>query len=223
MQTAAQHVFDATATSYNNERARLIPGYDRFYAAAIELIPSAAQRILDLGAGTGLLTTHIRASFPTAHIELVDFSAPMLELARQRLSDDANVAFTLADYTAVPLPAELDAVVSALSIHHLEDDAKQALFHSVFRALRPGGLFINADHIAGPTPALEATYQQRWLDEVRRLGATEQQIADSLFRQQADRRSSVSDQLDWLTAAGFVDVDCWYKDGSFAVFCGVRP
>jgi tRNA (cmo5U34)-methyltransferase len=223
MPTATQHVFDATATTYNNDRARLIPGYDRFYAAAIELIPASAMRILDLGAGTGLLTVHIRASFPAAHVELVDFSAPMLDLARQRLSHDTNLSFTLADYTVAALPQDLDAVVSALSIHHLEDDAKQALFRSVLRALRPGGIFINADHIAGPTPKLEAIYQQRWLDEVRRLGATEQQVADSLFRQKEDRRSPVDEQLEWLRAAGFADVHCWYKDGSFAVFCGARP
>ncbi|WP_334976078.1 hypothetical protein [Nostoc sp.] len=30
-------------------------------------------------------------------------------------------------------------------------------------------------------------------------------------------------QLHWLEAAGFQNVDCWYKNFSFAVFGGYRP
>ncbi len=58
---------------------------------------------------------------------------------------------------------------------------------------------------------------------MRADGATEQQIADSLFRQQEDRRTPVAVQLAWLREAGFTNVDCWYKHSSFAVMSGMRP
>jgi tRNA (cmo5U34)-methyltransferase len=154
---------------------------------------------------------------------LIDFSAPMLELARQRLGAHPNLHFVLADYTTEPLPPGCDAIVSSLSIHHLEEERKQAMLPAILRALAPGGIFINADHIAGPTAELEALYQQRWLAEVQRLGATAQQVADSLYRQQEDRRAPVEAQLAWMRAAGFIDVDCWYKVSSFAVMAGIRP
>jgi tRNA (cmo5U34)-methyltransferase len=93
----------------------------------------------------------------------------------------------------------------------------------ILEALKRGGLFVNADHIAGPTAELEEIYQLRWLADVRALGATEQQICDSLYRQQEDRRSPVAAQLKWMREAGFADVDCWYKYSSFAVLCGTRP
>lgn len=216
-------VFDATAATYDRDRMKLIPGHESFYAAALELIPADALRIVELGAGSGLFSAMLRAAFPEAQLTLIDFSENMLALARQRLGDDPAITFSLADYTTEPLPANSDAIVSSLSIHHLEDDRKRALLPHIFSALRPGGIFINADHIAGPTPELEEIYQLRWLADVRALGATEQQIADSLFRQQEDRRTAVGSQLAWLREAGFADVDCWYKHSSFAVISGVRP
>jgi tRNA (cmo5U34)-methyltransferase len=181
------------------------------------------MHIVELGAGSGLFSAMLRAAFPEAHLTLIDFSENMLALARGRLGSDPHITFSLADYTAEPLPPHSDAIVSSLSIHHLEDDRKRALLDPIFTALQSGGLFINADHIAGPTPELEETYQLRWLADVRADGATEQQIADSLYRQQEDRRTPVTTQLAWLREAGFTNVDCWYKHSSFAVMSGTRP
>jgi tRNA (cmo5U34)-methyltransferase len=42
-------------------------------------------------------------------------------------------------------------VVSALAIHHLDDDAKQDLNARVREVLRPGGVFVNAEQVRGPT------------------------------------------------------------------------
>jgi tRNA (cmo5U34)-methyltransferase len=153
----------------------------------------------------------------------MDFSAPMIDLARKRLAADTNVSFEVADYTTAPLGENYDAIVSALSIHHLEHSAKESLFAKIFAALRPGGVFVNAEQVAGPTPALDAVYKSLWLQQVREAGATPQQIADSLYRQQDDRCASVEDQLHWMREAGFTDADCWFKDNRFAVLAGTRP
>src|SRR5580704_8000933 len=189
-------VFDATAATYDRDRMKLIPGHEAFYAAALELIPTDAMHIVELGAGSGLFSAMLRAAFPEAHLTLIDFSENMLALARGRLGSDPHITFSLADYTADPLPPHSDAIVSSLSIHHLEDDRKRALLDPIFTALQSGGLFIHAAHTDG---------------------ATEQQIADSLYRQQEDRRTPVTTQLAWLREAGFTNVDCWYKHSSFAV------
>lgn len=220
---SVQAVFDATAATYDSARRNLIPCFDRFYAAALELIPPYAKRVTDLGAGTGLLSAFLRQHLPAAHLHLIDLSEPMLAQARTRLANDPNVTTELADYSTSPLPPDQDVIASALSIHHLEQPAKRALFARIHDALRPGGLFINADQIAGPTTALELEYQQRWLAAVRACGASDQQIADSLYRQREDRRAPIADQLQWLTDAAFFNADCWFKDGSFAVFTATRP
>ena len=223
MPNLTKEVFDITASTYDADRARLIPCYDAFHRRACDLIAHNATSILDLGAGTGLLTTFVRSWYPAAHIHLMDFSAPMIDLARTRLAGDSNITFEVADYVTAPLGGPYDSIVSALSIHHLEHDAKKSLFAKIFAALRPGGSFVNVEQVAGPTPALDAVYKKLWLEQVREAGATPQQIADSLYRQQDDRCASVEDQLHWMREAGFSDADCWFKDNRFAVLAGTRP
>jgi tRNA (cmo5U34)-methyltransferase len=223
MSTATQEIFDVTAATYDADRARLIPCYDAFYRRTTDLIPAGAREVLDLGAGTGLLSAFVRSWYPKAHIHLLDVSAPMLDRARERLADDPNVSYEVADYATAELGHGYDAVVSALSIHHLDDEAKKSLFARILQALRPGGVFVNAEQVAGPTPAIETLYKKLWLEQVREAGANSLQIADSLYRQQDDRCASVEDQLHWLREAGFTDVDCWFKDNRFAVLAGTRP
>lgn len=222
MPNLTREVFDATASTYDHDRSRLIPGCDSFYRWAVSLIPPRAKNILDLGAGSGLLTVLIRARFPEAHIHLIDFSASMLAIARRRLSGDESLTFHQADYLVQPLPVDLCAIVSSLSIHHLDDEHKRAIFRKAHTALKPNGVFINADQVAGPTPELDERYKTLWLDQVRALGATEEQIEASLYRQREDRCSPVSDQLVWMRESGFVDADCWYKEGRFAVMSGTK-
>jgi tRNA (cmo5U34)-methyltransferase len=221
--STTQTIFDITAATYDADRARLIPCYDAFYRRTTDLIPGGAKHVLDLGAGTGLLSAFVRSWYPDAHIHLIDVSAPMLERARVRLAADTNVSFEVADYATVPLGDNYDAIVSALSIHHLDHPAKKALFAKIFAALRPGGVFVNAEQVAGPTPALNDFYQKLWLQQVREAQATPAQIADSLYRQQDDHCASVEDQLHWMREAGFSDADCWFKDNRFAVLAGSRP
>ena len=217
-----REVFDATASTYDRDRARLIPGCDTFYRWTLDLIPAHATSIVDLGAGSGLLSLLVRERFPSAQIYLIDFSGPMLELARKRLGESSEVTFIQADYATEPIPSEVSAVVSSLSIHHLEDEAKRRVFRKCWEALKPGGVFVNAEQVAGPTPELEQRYRALWLEQVRKLGATEEQISDSFYRQQQDRCVDVERQLDWMREAGFTDADCWYKEARLAVMSGTR-
>jgi tRNA (cmo5U34)-methyltransferase len=222
MANHTREVFDATASFYDANRSRLIPGCDTFYRYAIDLIPAHAQHILDLGAGSGLLTVLIHNRFPEARIHLIDFSGPMLELAKRRFGNASFAIYEQADYVKATFPMNLDAVVSSLSIHHLDHADKREIFCKTYAALAPGGRFINADQVAGPTPNLDERYRTLWLEQVRIAGATQEQIQASLYRQQEDRCASVEVQLQWLREAGFRDADCWYKENRFAVMAGTR-
>ena len=108
-------------------------------------------------------------------------------------------------------------MVSALAIHHLEDAGKRELFKAIFAALKPGGVFVNAEQVLGPTPAVERRYRESWLRRVRELRVSEDDLAAALARMKLDRCATVAAQLEWLREAGFIDADCAYKDGMFAV------
>jgi tRNA (cmo5U34)-methyltransferase len=219
--------FDAAAPDYDRLRRQLIPCFDDFYAAVEEMLPyrrGATPRILDLGAGTGLLAERLLARWPRAHLVLLDLSPEMLGRARRRFAGrEGQVVVRAADYLADPLGGPYDAVVSALSIHHLPDPSKRALFRRAFAALRPGGWFANADNVLAPSAALAASDRARWIARVRESGIAPAELAAALRRTRLDVLAPLSAQLAWLDAAGFVDVDCRYKWLHFAVFGGRRP
>ncbi len=222
MENRTVEVFNATAGTYDPARRKLIPCFDDFYQVTIHLIPSNSREILDLGAGTGLLSALVRNRFPDASLHLVDNSAQMLAQARQRFHADRNIEFQLADYTHALPVQQYDAIVSALSIHHLDDTAKRKLFRSLYAALKPSGIFINAEQILAPTAQLEEQAKTAWLAEVHALGATEEDVAASMLRQTEDRCATISDQLCWMQEAGLKDVRCSFQQGRFAVLSGIR-
>lgn len=222
---AVSAVFSAHAPEYTALRRRLVPGFDAFYGSAVDALRlpgvGPVRRVLDLGAGTGLLSACVAEAFPEARFELLDGSEAMLDEAVERLGDRTRAVHV--QDMAAGLPAgPFDAVVSALAIHHLEDPAKRELFAAVHARLRPGGVFVNAEQVAGPTAALEAVYQARWAADCRSLGASEAEIEEARERRRHDRSVDVATQLRWIAEAGFATVDCLYKDWSLATLVGVR-
>jgi tRNA (cmo5U34)-methyltransferase len=222
--SSAAEAFSAHAPQYTAPRRRLVPGYDQFYGTVVEVLSLNAQpprRVLDLGAGTGLLSAAVLAAFPDVSIDLLDASEPMLTEAAHRLGDAVG-AVHVADM-AEPLPqGPFDAIVSALAIHHLADTDKQRLFSRVHAALVPGGVFVNAEQVAGPTDELTAIYAAVWERECRALGASDEELDDARERMRHDRCADVESQLTWMREAGFSAADCVYKSWRFAVLAGIK-
>jgi tRNA (cmo5U34)-methyltransferase len=206
---------------YDAPRRRLVPDFDRFYGTAAELVAELGvdqPEVLDLGAGTGLLSAAVLAAVPGARLTLLDGAAPMLAVARQRLGDVPTIVADLTD----PLPAgPFDAVVSALAIHHLDDAGKRDLFARIRAVLRPGGVFVNAEQVCGPTPADQARYEAAHERDARALGSDDAEWDAAVVRMSHDRCAPVEDQVAWLRAAGFDAVDVDFKRFRFAVYHGI--
>ena len=204
-------------------RRQLIPSFDLLYnsgAAAVAASVPARARILDLGAGTGLLSSRVAALLPEAELLLVDRSVGMLSKAEARFAAQTRISSQVGDLLD-PLPAgPFDAVVSGLAIHHLEHDDKRMLFKRIYEVLAPGGLFVNVEQLLAPDPKLEPMYDRQHEDHVLRMQTPAEEWAAGRERMKYDICAPLPDQLDWLTEAGFARVDCLSKDWRFATYAG---
>lgn len=224
MANATTQMFNAEADGYS--RRRLVPCFDGFYGAAIRALELAApgplRTVLDLGTGTGALAAMVAEAHPQAQLTLLDGAPAMLARATARLG--ARAAAGLVQDFADALPAgPFDAVVSALAIHHLPDEAKASLYARAHDVLRLGGVLVNAEQVLGATPALDALLR-RWHErEARALGATDAEWAAAAERMRHDRCATAGAQLEMLRAAGLHDVSVHFADGRFAVLAGRRP
>ena len=103
-----------------------------------------------------------------------------------------------------PLPA-CDAVTASLSLHHVKDPAvKGDIYRHIFEALRPSGIFVNAD-TSVPAPALLRERAFRFWAESMRPHGIEEAEARAHFANWAaeDFYTPLSLEFRLLTAAGF--------------------
>lgn len=216
--------FGQGAEEYDRQRKYIIPRLDDLYHILADLASTNTQRprILDLGAGTGLLTSYIYDRYPQGHFTLLDISEEMLKIAKGRFKKIHHFSYVMADYTEHDFDESFDLIVSSLSIHHLKHQDKQILYQKIYDLLNPEGIFLNADQVLGPNPASEKEYQRNWLEniEVGSLSKAEKKII--LDRMQLDNPATLRENLKWLINIGYRDVDVFYKYYNFCIIYGKK-
>ena len=109
---------------------------------------------LDVGAGYGLFASEVLRAFPNAVVTLQDVSERMFEIARERFAGQlSRMRFARSDLNAPDWTSEaggpFDLAVSSIAIHNLYDGTLIArVYKDIHGLLKPGGTFINIDHIA---------------------------------------------------------------------------
>ena len=196
------------------------------------------QSFLDLGCGDGILGRSLLDRWSSAECIFLDFSEPMIKEAKLKSSKILpNCKFVIQDYSthgwteSIQEALPLDLVVSGFSIHHLEDDQKVNVYRDIFEILKPGGLFLNLEHVASQSAGLEQVHDEMFIDN---LLAYQQKIdlnkSRSVIEQQYYHRedkilnklSLVETQCEWLRDIGFQDVDCYFKIFELALFGGKK-
>jgi ubiquinone/menaquinone biosynthesis C-methylase UbiE len=193
------------------------------------------RRFLDLGCGDGVLASAILQRFPDAQAVLLDFSAPMLDAARKRFADRGSaVEFLNADYGGASWTREVagaapfDAIVSGYSIHHQPDPRKLEIYREIFGLLRPGGIFLNVEHVSSASAWVAAVHDELFVDHLHlhHPDQTRREVDEAYYHRPdkaANILAPVGIQCQWLRETGFADVDCYLKIFELAVFGGRRP
>jgi tRNA (cmo5U34)-methyltransferase len=219
--------FDQAAPNYDRGCRRLVPDLDGFYGAVVKDLPFGPDeelRVLDLGAGTGLLSATVAEKFPAAKITLVDLSVEMLRVARRRFADEpGRFEFRVMDYAREPLPGGtrgFDLVVSALSLHHLTHGDKRVTFEKVHASLASGGRFVNADQVQAETPEAERDHHEHRPHRAPGAELSEEGPTAAPPHMKAVQEATLQEQMAWLREAGFEEVECYYENNRFAVYGG---
>ena len=211
--------FNLLAQEYDPNRRKFIPCFDDYYnesTVTAVMLAGNPRKVLDLGAGTGLLTAYWLKHCPKAEYILTDIADEMLKIARRRFEYLANVSYEISDYSR-ELPAEaFDTVISALSIHHLKDAQKEDLFRRIHAALPADGWFFNYDQFRLEDEALNHVQDALWIEKIHASGMLEIDLARWHERRKLDRECSVETELAMLCRCGFM-AECYFHSGKFAV------
>lgn len=221
---ALKEKFNENAEDYDKIRRQIIPCFDDLYEITQYLASSKKETpiILDLGAGTGLLTKYLKNKYRKAQFTLIDISEEMLKIARNRFRGQENFKYVVEDYCEYDFSDLFDIIVSSLSIHHLEDRDKKKLYKKVYDTLNKDGVFLNADQVIGSTADIDKSYQRNWMEKIEQNKFTGPQKDMVMERMKFDKPATLEDNLKWLQNSGFKDVDVYYKYFNFCIFYGKK-
>lgn len=217
--------FNRIAKEYDENRRKFIPCFEDYYKHTTKLILSnldTPKSVLDLGAGTGLLTCYWYQECKTADYVLVDIADEMLDISRKRFAGLENIHHQLCDYTKQLPDGKFDAVISALSIHHLEDRQKAELFYRIYEMLPVGGVFANYDQFCAGSPMLDQWFDSYWEKQLYKSGLTDTDIELWRERRKLDRECSVEEEIKMLKECRFSDVKCLYSYHKFSTIIAIK-
>jgi tRNA (cmo5U34)-methyltransferase len=194
--------FHFTPERYDEWIRADVPAYDELQRQVAEAVAGVrAERILDLGVGTGTTARAVLAVHPGARLTGIDASAEMLERARLDLPAASVEGLGVARLEHALPAGPFDLVVSSLAVHHLDGPGKAGLFVRVADALRPGGRFVLGDVVVPERPE----------DAVTPVSAG------------FDFPDPPEDQLGWLEDAGFTARVAWSRGDLAVLVAELRP
>lgn len=218
-------------------------------ADLVERSQPAVRRVVDLGCGTGSLCEVMLERFADAEVIGVDLDVRLVALARRRLAGwGARVRLVVGDLCgegwASGLAGTAQAVVSATSLHWLDGGELAGVYRRVAEVLAPGGIFLNADHVASEVPGVQRAWQERrdaeiaaraadgsddWAGFWQALNAALGVDGEGFNRRVFGPWRGIEEglPLSWhageLAAAGLVAFDCYWRRGGDAIYGAIRP
>lgn len=215
-----ENQFNLIAKEYDSKRRAFIPCFDDFYEGSTEFVAlnmKEPQRILDLGAGTGLLTAYWYKHFPDSCYVLADIAEEMLNIAKKRFDGLTNISYEVLDYSQGLPDDDFDVIISALSVHHLDDEQKAALFSRIYQKLPEGGMFVNYDQFCADNQQMRSLFDSHWESYLYRGELTENDIALWKERRRLDKECSAEKEIEMLKSYGFTTAERIYTYMKFSV------
>lgn len=217
-----------------------------------ELPDTAQPKILDLGAGPGSTGLSVLRQHPGARIMAVEADPVMVMMGQEVINARGLAArfeylhADIRDGSWWPVYADhFDLVVSATALHWLNAEHYREVCERAYAVLKPGGWFMNCDHVASRYPALQERYRtwreqrvqrafqalaaDQWDDYWRELRATLASSSASPIECVGDLWEGSDDglakpiHLETLEQAGFDLADVYWQELGEAILGGRKP
>ncbi|MGH7721709.1 MAG: class I SAM-dependent methyltransferase [Candidatus Dormibacteria bacterium] len=229
-----------------------MPNREGRFTAMIDVIdalcgPSA--HIVDLGSGPGSLSRRILERLPQASVIAVDMDPVLLAIGRNALGDMGGrlqwLDADLRSQWSAPGRRPVDAAVSTTALHWLQPSALAALYSHLGTVLRPGGVFVNGDHMGYPPaearlataarairerrpPVATATGEswEEWWAAIEREAGLATEIAERGRRHHDhpdhDHPAELALHVESLRQAGFAEIDTVWQHFADRVLVAIR-
>ena len=147
--SAAASTYHASATIQRSVAERL---------SAMLAVDEAADRILEIGCGTGLLTMHLCRLFPRARIDALDMADGMVAQCRARLAGAPGLFCHVADLNKFRAGALYPLIVSSSTLHWM--DPMNHVMETLAGMLGGQGRLVFALMVRGTLAELQAARQR---------------------------------------------------------------
>ena len=244
--------WQAWVDRYDRMQERYLVGRAERFETIVRVIRATqgqVRRVVDLGCGPGSLTHAVLEAFPRARVVGIDFDPAALWLAKARLDRFGERASVITADLRAPSWMDLinppvDAVISSTALHWLIEDQLDELYGQIARVIRPGGIFLNADHAASDSAQIQSEWEDHrtimraasadeWSDDwggfwAAYMSALGLEPGETRERLIAEWSGGIEDGMplawhfDRPRAHGFAHVDCFWRRDCDAVYGGIR-
>ncbi|MET0426416.1 MAG: class I SAM-dependent methyltransferase [Actinoplanes sp.] len=240
--------------SWDRQQTAFMPDREERFAAMLDAVAAVgggdSPKLLDLAGGTGSITLRALSRFPGTRATVLDQDPVLLTIAGSSLRERATIVD--ADLSDPGWRAKLphdayDAVLTATALHWLPAERVATLYGEVREVLRPGGIFVNADHMPEeslPTFSAKLRDHAREQREARYAAGSatswpdwwQRAAADDLLGPRVIERDAIYPvghhsqewtppavwHLDALRVAGFSEAGVLWRGGTDAAVIGLR-
>ena len=223
--------FDGSVTdAFDDMLSRSIPQYEVMRRACFDLACGFVQPktdIVDLGCSRGEAMAELVNQVGALNRFIgVEVSAPMLAAARERFAGYINcgvVQILDMDLRREYPPARASVTLAILSLQFTPIEYRQRIIREIYKHTLPGGALVLVEKVLGSSAELDGLFVETYYSLKSENGYSQDQIERkrlSLEGVLVPVTARWNEEL--LSAAGFRQVDCFWRWMNFAGWVAVK-
>jgi len=191
-------------------------------------------KTLEVGSGTGITTKVLLGCSPKIRIIAVDNEEKMMEQLETNLHEwhatdqVVLVKKDIESYLKEVSDNTFNCVVSGNVIHNMDQSEKERIVSEIYRVLKPGGIFINADKYANSDPEVrEKVFQEQIsrynvYDTIGRSDYKKEWLEHMHNDERPERIFIEGVAKSYMIKIGFKKVTTHYREMMEAVVSGIK-